>query len=124
MAEEVKEKYGSIIKLHEMLAESGIRHDFGPFFGGYTVSYPSDKDWYRTMEQYSRSKIRYLELARFSCNAAEHDFTYGRSIDKIELMGMLTEDEYAADDVVVLDFEEVFNRIVEVEKKRKEGDVE
>lgn len=65
------EKYNEILKLKEMLTQHRIPFDFSEFHGGYHICYPS-KD-------------------NVICSVIEHDYSYGREKDKLEIQGLLTE---------------------------------
>ncbi|MBO5730164.1 MAG: hypothetical protein J6R67_03110 [Treponema sp.] len=84
--------YKEITRLHEMLINAGIPHEYNPLFGGYHVVYSQD--------------------GQRVCSAIEHDYSYGHEFDTIEIMGLLTAEEAEYDDVVGgLSAEDVFNRI-------------
>ena len=88
-----KEKFKEIQKLHDMLTEADIPHVFGfdPDNVGFYVGYEGKHE---------------------ICDAVEHMFSYGNDEDKLELMGMLTEEELLTDTVAGhLTAEDVFNRI-------------
>ena len=88
-----KEKFKEIQKLHDMLTEASIPHVFGfdPDNVGFYVGYEGKHE---------------------ICDAVEHMFSYGNDEDKLELMGMLTEEELLTDTVAGhLTAEDVFNRI-------------
>lgn len=93
------EKYNEILVLHTMLTEANIPHEIIPFLNGYQICYPSQKD--------------------VVCSAIEHDGSYGRDSDLIEIMGLLTEEEEESNSVVgYLTAIEVFRRIFKDSKKR------
>lgn len=86
-------KYNEILRLKEMLQEAGIPFDFNPESGGYHIRYPN-KDW--------------------TCSVIEHDYSYGREKDLLEIAGLMTaEEKYREDDDVLgyLTAENVFERI-------------
>lgn len=88
------EKYNEILRLKEMLIQHGIPFEFSEFHGGYHVCYPS-KD-------------------NVICSVIEHDGSYGREKDKLEIQGLLTEQELDETDDTVLGYltaENVFTRI-------------
>lgn len=88
------EKYNEILRLKEMLIQHGIPFDFSEFHGGYHIFYPN-KD-------------------NVICSVIEHDFSYGREKDKLEIQGLLTEQELEETDDTVLGYltaEDVFARI-------------
>lgn len=84
-------KYNEIIKLHEMLTEANIPHEFHRLYDGYQICYP----------------------AKQNCiaDAIEHYGSYGNDEDTLEIMGLLTEEEWEQDGVLGhLTAEEVFKR--------------
>lgn len=84
--------YNEINRLHEMLLDAEIPHEFYPYMGGCHVVY-------------SRNGQRV-------CSAIEHDYSYGHEYDTIEIMGLLTAEEAERDSVVGwLSADDVFNRI-------------
>lgn len=88
------EKYNEIIRLKKMLTQHGIPFDFSEFHGGYHICYPS-KD-------------------KVICSVIEHDGSYGREEDELEIQGLLTEQELKETDDTVLGYlaaEDVFARI-------------
>lgn len=98
----MKHKYEEIQKLKEMLDENGIPNDFCPmeiWAEGYHIYYPNRKN-----------RV---------CSIIMFPFSYGFADGKLEIMGLLTEEESELDDVVgYLSAEEVFQRIVDFEKKK------
>ncbi len=88
------DSYKEILKLDRMLTEEKIPHTLTRSFDGWQVCYPE-----------------YSPQARV-CDAIEHFGSYGNDIDKLELMGLLTDDERECDGVVGnLTAENIFNRI-------------
>lgn len=99
--EDTNDKYKEILVLDEMLKEAYIPHTMEPMFGGYHICYPTKENTV--------------------CSAIEHSGSYGRNEDKIEIMGLLTDEEQSFDDVVGgLSAKEVFERI---KKHYKESEV-
>lgn len=91
-------EYKEIFRLKEMLEKAEIPFEFGEYMGGYHLCYPNNK-------------IK-------ECSVIEHDCSYGREQDLLEIMGLLTDEELKRDDVVgFLSAENVFERI----KKHYEG---
>ena len=89
---ETKAEYHEILVLEVKLYEAKIPHTFQPYMGGWRIAYPNDE--------------------KTVCSAIEHNGSYGREADKIEIMGLMTEEENECDGVVGwLTAEEVFNRI-------------
>lgn len=94
----MKEKYNEILKLKEMLTDAGIPFYMREIFDGYQICYP---------ENNTKQKPDVRE-----CSVIEHEASYGHSEDKLEIMGLLTDEELQNDDVVgYLSAEEVFSRI-------------
>lgn len=89
----VRDCYKEIFKLRDMLENANIPHIFeNGFLNGGALAYPDRENCV--------------------CSAIEHDGSYGRQADKIEIMGLLTDEESQYDDVVGwLTAEDVFNRI-------------
>ena len=89
----VRECYKEIYKLRNLLDVAGIPYVFeNGFLNGGALAYPNREN--------------------MVCSAIEHDGSYGRQADKIEIMGLLTDEEQRYDDVVGwLTAEDVFNRI-------------
>lgn len=84
--------YNEILKLKEMLQNNGIPFEIDNMFGGYTIKYPSFEECV--------------------CSVIEHNGSYGHDDDKIEIMGLLTDEEYEEDTVVGwLTANDVFDRI-------------
>lgn len=95
-------KYEEIQKLKEMLDERGIPNYFCPMENweeGYHIYYPNRENTV--------------------CSIIMFPFSYGFENGKLEIMGLLTEEEAEWDSVVGnLSAEEVFRRIVDFEKKK------
>ena len=90
----VRDCYKEIFKLRDMLDNAGIPYICeNGFLNGLAIAYPSREN--------------------MVCSTIEHDGSYGRQADKIEIMGLLTDEEGKYDDVVVgwLTAEDVFERI-------------
>lgn len=88
------EQYNEILRLKEMLTQHKIPFDFSEWLGGYHICYPS-KD-------------------NVICSVIEHDGSYGREEDKLEIQGLLTEQELEETGDTVLGHltaEDVFARI-------------
>ena len=94
----MKERYDEILKLKNMLEKAEIPFEFSEIFGGYHITYPSNK--FRI------------------CSVIEHDYSYGNAQDLLEIKGLLTKNEKKYDDVIgYLSAEEVFKRIQKNWKK-------
>lgn len=89
----VRECYKEIFKLRDMLDNAGIPYMFeNGFMNGGALAYPNREN--------------------MVCSAIEHDGSYGRHEDKIEIMGLLTDEESEYDGVLGhLSADEVFIRI-------------
>lgn len=89
---ETKAKYHEILVLEVMLYQAKIPHTFEPHMGGWHIQYP--------------------DAEKCVCSAIEHNGSYGRYEDLIEIMGLLTEEEKMYDNVCGhLTAENVFERI-------------
>lgn len=92
-----KNGFQEIIRLENMLKEKNIPYIIRPEFGGYHIIYNG----------HSKNK------GSFVCSIIEHCGSYGREEDKLEIMGLLTEEEKQHDSVKgYLTAEEVFDRIL------------
>lgn len=90
-----KQKYKEIFVLRDMMDEAKIPYEFNTgFLGGYHLRYHAD--------------------GNCVCSVVEHDHSYGNNEDRLEIMGLLTEEEEMHDSVVGhLTAEDVFRRIKE-----------
>ena len=85
--------YDEIIKLHKLLNDANIPNTLQPQFDGWQIIYSCD------------GKKRIADVI-------EHRGSYGADENLLEIMGLLTEDEKADDDVLgYLTAENVFERI-------------
>lgn len=103
-------QYKEIFKLEEMLEKAGIPFEMSFFFDGYQIGYPSLKD-----DEYT------------VCSVIEHYGSYGRELDLLEIMGLLTDDEKKFDSVAGwLTANNVFDRINKhwKEKQKNENEFE
>lgn len=89
----VRERYKEIYKLRNMLDNAQIPYIFeNSLFNGCAIAYPNRHN--------------------LVCSVIEHDLSYGSEIDKIEIMGLLTDEEKKYGFVVgYLSADEVFSRI-------------
>ena len=95
---ENKEKYKEILRLKCMLEKEKIPFKFSELFGGYHIVYPNNQ---------------FTE-----CSVIEHNYSYGREQDLLEIKGLLTKNEKKYDYVLgYLSAEEVFKRIKKNWKK-------
>ena len=101
----MKERYNEILRLKGMLKKAGIPFEFSKSksFGGYHIEYPA-----------STGRV---------CSVIEHDFSYGREKDLLEIQGLLTKKEYKETQDTVLGYltaENVFQRIEKHWRKLRE----
>lgn len=97
-----KENYKEILRLKEMLEKAEIPFEFSEYMGGYHLCYPKEND-HDCVEKETFDRV---------CSVIEHDGSYGREQDLLEIMGLLTDEEYQDDEVVgYLSAENVFERI-------------
>ena len=84
-------------------AEEGASKDSAnEYMGGYHLCYPKNND----------PDCVEKETFDIVCSVIEHDGSYGREQDLLEIMGLLTDEEYEHDEVVgFLSAENVFERI-------------
>lgn len=86
-------KYTEIHKLARMLFEAKIPYTFKRLMDGWQICYPSSGDG-------------------IVMDAIEHQYSYGNEEDKLEIMGLLTEEESQYDSVLGhLTAQDVFERI-------------
>lgn len=84
--------YNEILKLAKMLSAEGIPYELEPSMDGY--------------------HIIYSENSHIVCSVIEHMYSYGSNQDKLEIMGLLTDEESECDEVVgSLTANDVFCRI-------------
>ena len=97
-------KYNEIFRLKEMLDKLDIPYEFRGLFEGYQILYPNKTNCV--------------------CSVIEHNFSYGRDKDLLEIQGLLTEKEEIDDDVLGnLTAEDVFGRIcLNYYRKLREGE--
>ena len=90
---EVNPAYKEIIKLHNMLSEQAIPHVIRRNFDGWHVCYPT----------FGEGRV---------ISVIEHQGSYGRHNDLLEIMGLLTPEEESYDSVAgYLTADNVFERI-------------
>ena len=98
----MKERYNEILRLKGMLEKAKIPFEFSKLFGGYHIVYPNN---------------HFTE-----CSVIEHDSSYGREKDLLEILGLLTKKEYKETQDTVIGYltaEDVFQRIKKHWKKIK-----
>lgn len=124
---EYKGKCGEIFKLHRMLDEAEIQHEFfdesidekyympGSIDGTkYHIFYPSLDDFRKALNASTYT-------TDVGCSVIEGYGTYGHEQDLLEIMGLLTPEEEEHDSVCgYLTAENVFERIKAAEERRKE----
>lgn len=70
----MKRKYNEIFKLKDMLEKAKIPFNFSELHGGYHIVYPADG-------------------GKCICSVIEHDGSYGREKDLLEIQGLMTKEE-------------------------------
>ena len=89
-----REIYQEILRLEAMLKENNIPYEKGEALNGWQICYPC------------------FALIKRACSVIEHDGSYGREEDRLEIMGLLTVEEEKYDSVVGhLTAEDVLSRI-------------
>lgn len=112
-------KCEEIFKLHNMLAEAGIPHEFLdetliPIRKMYHIFYPSADEYERVLGLHDTYSSRV-------CSVIEWWDRYEREKDFLEIRGLLTPEEENADSVCGwLTAENVFERIKAANENRKE----
>lgn len=89
------EKYNEILRLKDMLESAKIPFDFSELYGGYHIVYSANGD-------------------KRICSVIEHDSSYGREKDLLEILGLMTKEELEETQDTVLGYltaEDVFQRI-------------
>ena len=85
-------EYKEIHKLKALLEVMEVPFEFRPIHDGYQICYPN-----------SENRV---------CSAVQHYFSYGNDEDRIEIMGLLTEEEADFDEVVgYLTADDILHRI-------------
>lgn len=99
-------KYTEILKLKQMLELTEIPFEFTELFGGYQIGYP-------TLPGKNDTCV---------CSIIQHEFSYGSHKNKLEIMGLLTDEESENDSVIgYLDAIDVFLRIAKHFKSQSFG---
>ena len=94
--------YQEILRLDKMLTEANIPHQLKRRLDGWQIIYP------RVQERWTLKGV----YNDWVCDAVEFEGTYGYEDDKLEIMGLLTDEEEQHDRVLGnLTAEEVFERI-------------
>ena len=96
--------YTEILRLHEMLEQNGIPHEFRRLYDGWQVRYPGGDRW--------------------RISAVQHYGSCGATDNLIEIMGIITLEEHMTDDAVLghLTAEDVYARIVKMHSRRTAHD--
>lgn len=123
MNPEYRGVYLEIFRLHTMLEEAGIQHDFMEHVpdisgvpdrerGFYQICYPSRVDWHKSIND---PKMRSV-----MCSVTEGYGTSGCGEDRLEMMGFGAGDNY---DILVgyLTAENIFSEINRAEEVRRES---
>lgn len=119
---EYKGKCGEIFKLHKMLDEAEIQHEF---FDCSTKGLITERVFYHLLypsaEDYERGLGFYGDYSNEVCSVIEGDGTYGYEQDLLEIRGLLTPEEEKKNTVRgYLTAENIFERIKAAEERRKE----
>lgn len=100
----MKRKYNEIFKLKDMLESAKIPFNFSELHGGYHIVQPEDG-------------------GKCICSVIEHDFSYGREKDLLEIQGLMNKEELEETQDTVLGYltaENVFQRIKKHWRKLRE----
>lgn len=110
----MENRCSEIVILHEMLKEVGIDHVFREIHGSFQLVYPTLDAWDNAMRRYmSAPRKVFREDMRNAISVIPRG-------DRLEIMGMLTDEEFAIDDIAYTTAENVFARIVEKEKGKRD----
>lgn len=117
-----KGKYEEIFKLHKMLEEADIQHEF---FDCSTKGLITERVFYHllypSVEDYDRAMDINSDYSNEVCSVIEGDTTFGNEKDLLEIRGLLTSEEEKRSTVCgYLTAENVFERIKAAEERRKE----
>jgi len=115
MSEHVETKYKEIVRLHEMLQEAGIEHDWidreERMVPKQERKFLRSREFWRDVD-FGWQIIVYRDDGERLVSAIEGWGTYGEAEDRIEIKGLLTPEESEGDSVVGwLTAEDVFARI-------------
>ena len=100
-------QYEEIRKLDQLLTEANIPHEFRSHLGGFQILYFGPQGRPET----EPGVIQGPGVGAV-CSAIENPGSYGSENDRIEISGLLTEEEYRSDSVKGnLTAEDVFERI-------------
>lgn len=96
-------EYNEIFRLRKMLVYAGIPHVMHRLYDGWQIEYQHGGEGRKL-------------------SAVQHYFSYGHEHDRIEIMGLLTEEEEKNDSVLgYLTAENVFERIEREEQKNEKA---
>lgn len=91
----MKSQYKEILRIKEMLDKANIPYEFQTIFYGGHIFYP----------RHGKKCV---------CSVIEHDGSYGHEEDRLEILGLMTDEEKAREEDDVLGYltaEDVFGRI-------------
>lgn len=125
---EYKGKYREIFKLHRMLEEAEIQHEFIDetpdsrwIMPGLGFDYTKYHIYYPSCDEFRKGINQETYASSMGCSVIEGYGTYGDGQDLLEIMGLLTPEEEEYDSVRgYLTAENVFERIKAAEERRKE----
>lgn len=125
---EFNSKYGEIFKLHKMLEEAGIQHEFLDetpdsrwIVPGLGLDYTKYHIYYPSCDEFRKGIDSSMYSSNAVCSVIEGYGTFGYEQDLLEIMGLLTPEEDECDSVCgYLTAENVFERIKAAEERRKE----
>lgn len=84
-------KYKEIFRLKEMLEKENIPFIFRDLFYGFQINYP--------------------DIKNRVCSVVEHNYSYGHNQDRLEIMGLISDEETDDDVLGYLTARDVFERI-------------
>lgn len=118
---EFKGKCGQIFKLHKMLDEAGIQHDFFEHSGKSVLPHVFYHIYYPSAEDYERAMGFHNLYSSEVCSIIEGHGTFGFEQDLLEIRGLLTPEEEQHNSVCgYLTAENVFERIKSADEKWRE----
>lgn len=125
---EFKGKYSEIFKLHRMLDEAGIPHDFVDetpdsrwIMPGIGFDYTKYHIYYPSCDEFRKGIDSSTDTSSAVCSIIEGYGTYGEENDLLEIMGLLTPEEEQHDSVRgYLTAENVFERIKKARGEKNE----
>lgn len=124
---EYKGKCGEIFKLHRMLDEAEIQHEFvdesidEKYYFLESIDGTKYHIYYPSCDEFRKGINSETDTTDAGCSVIEGYGTYGYEQDLLEIMGLLTSEEEEHDPVRgYLTAENVFERIKAAEERRKE----